>query len=190
MRPTGDFWRKDWFRIYETLPDDAYDGGRDWDTAFTKQEANSASAYIETYRGKGKDGQFPIYIHDVDWDWREFPALVQWMRSKTGPHYVEQKASGKSAVQSLGVEGIAAHEVPVKGDKFARAAAVQPVVSNRRVWIRKEVAHQLLYGERQGLLRVTAEQLQADGPDLDVNDAFVQALTRHVGLYARRVAFG
>lgn len=190
MRPTGDFWRKDWFRVYDELPEDAYNGGKDWDTAYTAADANSASAYIESYRGKGKDGQFPIYIQDVDWDWREFPQLVDWMRAQAGPHFVEQKASGKSAVQSLAAEDIIATEVPVKGDKFARAAAVQPVVSNRRVWVRRAVLHDLLFGERQGLLRVTAEQLQMEGDDLDVNDVFVQALTRHIGLHSNRVVFG
>jgi hypothetical protein len=189
MRPSGDFWRKDWFRTYRTLPDDAYNGGKDWDTAYTKKEANSASAYIESYRGPGREGQFPVYIEDVDWDWREFPELVDWMKSTAGPHYVEQKATGKSIVQSLSAEQVAAQEVPVKGDKFARSAAVQAVVSNRRVYIREEIAHQLLYGERQGLLRVTAEQLQMEGDDLDLNDAFVQALTRHVGLHSTRARF-
>lgn len=190
MRPSGDFWRKDWFRTYTELPDDAYDGGKDWDTAYTAQDANSATAWVESYRGKGKEGQFPIYIHDIDWDWKEFPGLVEWMQSLTGPHHVEQKASGKSVVQALRAQSVAAQEVGVKGDKFARAAAVQPVVSNRRVFVRREILDSLLFGERQGLLRVTAEQLQTEGDGLDLNDAFVQALTRHSGLHSRRLVFG
>ncbi len=188
MRPAGDFWRKDWFRTYDELPGDAYQGGTDWDTAYTKQEANSASAMVRSYRGPGKEDAFPIYIDDVDWDWREFPELVEWVRTATGPHYVEEKATGKSAAQALRKQGIAAYEVSVKGDKFARAAAVQPVVSNRRVFVRKAVLHDLLYGERQGLLRVTVERLQDDGSDLDVNDAFVQAITRHTGMYGQKRA--
>jgi hypothetical protein len=183
MRPTGDFWREAWFRTYDTLPPDAYNGGKDWDTAYTKNDANSASGYVETFRGRGKDGQFPIYIEDVDWDWREWPQLIEWMKSLSGPHHIEQKATGKSASQALTSEGINANEVPVKGDKFSRAAAVQPVVSNRRVWVNNRVLQSLLYGERQGLLRVTAEQLQMEGPDLDVNDMFVQAIARHVGVF-------
>jgi phage terminase large subunit-like protein len=189
MAATGDFWRKDWFRTYDELPEGAYNGGLDWDTAYTKTEANSASAFIESYRGPGGPEDFPIYVHDVDWDWREFPELVDWMHSKTGPHHVEQKASGKSSVQALRAQGVTAIEVPVKGDKFARASAVQRVASNRRVFVRKEVLHSLLYGERQGLLRVTAEQLQAEGEGLDVNDVFVQALTRHIGLHGKQFAF-
>ncbi len=190
MRPSGDYWRKDWFRVYDTLPDDAHDGGKDWDTAYTRQEANSAAAYVESYRGRGKEGRYPIYIHDVDWDWLEFPELIERMKSMNGPHYVEQKASGKSIVQALSAEGVAAQEVAVKGDKFARANAIQNVVANRRVWVKRQVADALLLGERQGLLRVTAEGLQTDDQGLDVNDAFVQALTRHVGLHSRRALFG
>lgn len=177
--PTGDFWKKGWFRTYRELPNDAHDGGKDWDTAYTSDEANSASAYVESYRGTGKDGQFPIYIQDVDWDWREFPGLVDWMESLEGPHHIEQKATGKSAAQALRGEGVAVEEVTVEGDKFARAAGVQRVVANKRVHVHRNVYEKLLHGERQGLLRVTADQLQSDGPNLDLNDAFVQALTRH-----------
>ncbi len=191
MRPTGDFWQEKWFRTYDTLPADAYNGGRDWDTAYTKEEANSATAWVESYRGVGTERKtaegmlvqtFPVYIHDVEWDWKEFPELVEWMKELDGPHYVEEKATGKSAVQALKVYDVLAEPVPVKGDKFSRAAAAQPAVSNRRVWIRREVVDRLLYGEGQGLLRVTAESLQMGTGGLDVNDAFVQALHRHLGL--------
>jgi len=183
MRPSGDFWRKKWFRTYKELPRDAHNGGRDWDTAYSKEEANSATAHILSYRGVGSDDQFPIYIHDVDWDWKEYPEAVAWMKSIPGPHFVEQKATGKSLVQSLTKEGVAAEEVVVKGDKFARAAAVQTTVANRRIYVNEAIIDSLLLGERQGLLRVTAEALLAGRGDLDVNDVFVQAITRHLELY-------
>lgn len=189
MEPSGDFWKKKWFRTYKELPSDAYNGGKDWDTAYTKKEANAASGYIESYRGPGEDGQFPIYIHDVDWDYLEFQDLVGWMAAEIGPHYIEAKASGKSAVQVLETNDIAAEEVTVKGDKFARSAGVQPVVSNRRVYVREGIFDDLLLGEKQGLLRVTVERLQADGDGLDVNDMFTQAITRHVGTYESRFWF-
>jgi hypothetical protein len=183
MRPSGDFWKEGWFKnTYDTLPPGAHNGGKDWDTAYTKEEANSATAYVESYRGAGKPDQFPIYIENVDWDWKEFPGLVSWMQSVVGPHYVEEKATGKSVVQALKVYGIKATPVAVKGDKFARAAAAQPAVANHRIYIRKAVLENLLYGEGQGLLRVTAEALQTSVGGLDVNDAFVQALHRHLGL--------
>ena len=186
MRPSGDFWRLADFRTYDTLPADAYNGGHDWDAAYTKNDANSASARITSYRGPGAEGAFPVYIDDVWWDWLEFPELCAAMReARELPQYVEQKASGKSLVQALKAEGIAAHEVPVKGGKLARASYVQPVVTSKRIYVQSRIVHTLLYGERQGLLRVTAEQLQQEGADLDTIDAFVQALTRHVGLYRR-----
>lgn len=179
--PQGTFWRRDWFEVYDVLPEDAYDGGWDWDLAYTKEEANSASAGIRTFRGPGPKDQFPIYVEDVDWEWWEFPQLIPWIAGKGGPHYVEAKASGKSAVQVLKREKIAAKEVQVGGDKFARAAGVQPVVANGRIKIHRRARRRLLEGERLGLLRVTAEQLVAGGPDLDANDAFVQAIARHCG---------
>lgn len=179
--PQGDFWKKEWFQVYDELPGHAYNGGKDWDTAYTKDEHNSASAWVQSYRGPGDKETFPIYIHDADWDWLEFPELVQRMRDLVGPHHIEEKASGKSAAQTLRREGIAVSEVKVEGDKLARASSVQPVVSNRRVHIHRTLYRRLLEGERQGLLRVNAEALLAGGPDLDLNDAFVQALTRHSG---------
>lgn len=177
--PEGLFWRKEWFQVYDELPAHAYNGGKDWDTAYTKEEHNSASAWIETYRGPGANGTFPIYVHDVDWDWNEFPEQVAWMKGLAGPHYVEQKASGKSVAQTLRRQNVVVSEVQVRGDKMARAAAVQPVASTGRVHVRRSVLRKLLEGERQGLLRVTPEALLAGGPDLDVNDAFVQAVNRH-----------
>lgn len=188
-KPSGDFWREGWFNVYDELPDNVYDLGWDWDTAYTKDEANSASAGVKTGRGPGKSDEFPIYIEDVDWDWFEFPELVEWIRGKGGPHYVEDKATGKSAKQTLEREKIACRTVTVEGDKFARAANVQPVAANGRIFVRRSVLRKLLYGERQGLLRVRAEVLVQGKGDLDVNDAFVQAVTRHVGTRRRmRVA--
>lgn len=194
LQATGDFWKSTWFDTYESLPKDAYNGGRDWDTAQTKDEANSAVADVQSFRGPNKprekgqqEDEFDIYIEDVDWEWLEFPAMVKKMKSKGGPHYVEAKSSGKSAVQALATYGIKAHEVTVHGDKLARAAAVQPAVANGRIWVNAKIVQKLLWGERQGLLRVTAEGLQQGGEGLDVNDAFVQAVTRHLGIGAEPV---
>jgi hypothetical protein len=188
MAPTGAFWRSAWFQgcEYDQLPETAYNGGWDWDTALTKDEANSATAGVQSYRGPppaaDRPDEFPIYINAVWWDWLEFPPLVKHLLGLKGPHYVEAKASGKSAVQTLATYGIKAMEVPVVGDKLSRASAVQPTVSNGRIFVHKSVIQKLLWGERQGLLRVTAEGLQLGDEGLDVNDAFVQALTRHLGI--------
>lgn len=181
MRPMGEYWKKGWFRVYDELPVEAYNGGKDWDTAYTKKETNAASAFVESYRGPGDDNVFPIYIENVGWEWLKFPELLDWMQALVGPHYVEAKASGKSVTDALQANGIAASEVQVVKDKFARANTVQRAVMNRRVYVKRGVLHDLLYGERQGLLRITVEMLQEDGKGLDLNDAFVQALTRHAG---------
>jgi len=195
MLPEGDFWNVDWFNTYQELPPNAYNGGKDWDTAYTKETANTASAWVESYRGPAADldhkDEFDIYIHNVGWDWLEFPELIALMQSLTGPHHVEAKATGKSLVQALSVYGIQAKEVTVRGDKLQRASSVQPVVANGHVWVRAQVIEKLLWGERQGLLRVTAEALQSGSTmteGLDLNDAFVQALHRHLGIGVKRTS--
>lgn len=187
MRASGDFWQADWFknRTYDELPEHAYNGGDDWDTAFSAEERNSATARIRSYRGPSKSDkpeEFDVYVDDVEFRWVEFPQLVEWMLSLPGPHHVEEKASGKSAVQQLKAYRVTAHEVPVKGDKLARASGVQPHVSAGRVWVSAKVAETLLWADQQGLLRITAEQLQQGG-GTDLNDAFVQALHRHLGIH-------
>jgi len=185
LRPSGDFWREGWFRTYDDLPAHAYNGGWDWDTAQTANERNSATAGVQTFRGpsvKDHPNQFDIYVHDLGVKHVEFPEMIAWMNTCGGPHYVEDKSSGKSSVQALKAQGVVAKEVPVKGDKLARASAVQPTVSAGRVYVRSAIMPELLYMQEQGLLRITAEGLQGDGEGLDLNDAFVQGLTRHLGI--------
>jgi len=180
--PEGDYWEKGWFNdTYETLPDEAYNLGWDWDLAYTKEERNSASAGIQSARGPGKSDVCKVYIEDLTWDWLEFPEMITFLKARTGPHFIENKASGKSAKQSLEREGLSVKEVDVKGDKLARANNVQPVVSNKRVLVKRSIVRRLLQGDRQGLLNVRAEDLALGRGDLDLNDAFVQAVTRHVG---------
>jgi hypothetical protein len=185
--PEGDFWKKEWFvETYDELPSDVFNLGWDWDLAYTKEELNSASAGVRSGRGPGKADEFKIYIDDAMWDWLEFPEMVEQMKEVDGPHYIEDKASGKSAQQSLQREGIAASTVPVSGDKMSRASNVQTVVSNKRIVVRRSLLHHLLSGSRQGLLNVRSEDLARSKGDLDLNDSFVQSLTRHVGTRGRR----
>lgn len=189
MMASGDFWPLAAFadRIYDILPPDAIDGGWDWDTAYTEKEENSASAGIQSFRSAGDRKDCKVYINDVCWDWLKFPDLVARMKGVQGPHYVEAKASGKSVVQVLAGYQVPAFEVKVSGGKLARAAAAQPAVTGGRVYVRRLVWQKLLYGEGQGLLRVTAEALRDEASGgLDVNDAFVQAIWRHLDLAARR----
>ncbi len=194
MMPTGDFWRLHNFRTYDELPKDAYNGGWDWDTAYGEDEKNSASAGIKSFRGPGEKDIFPIYIEQALWDWLEFPGLVKLMQSTSGPHYVEKKATGKSVVQVLKTYGVTAGEVAVLGSKLERAAAAQPAATTGRIYVRKAILDHLLYGEVQGLLRVTAEALMEGAHGLDLNDTFVQAVHRHLGIAGgkqrKKVAFG
>ena len=196
--PEGDFWRDAWFGTYgtddgdplEELPADAENGGCDWDTAFTKEEHNSASAFIRSYRTPRLDefGRPRIYVVGFGFEWYEFPELVAWIRRTGGPHYVEDKATGKSAAQTLRREKITIHEVRVTGgDKLTRANSVQPIAEGGRILVHASIRHKLLNAPRQGLLRVTRRALLNGGPDLDLNDVFVQAATRHARPEPRRI---
>ena len=63
----------------------------------------------------------------LGYDFKEFPELINMMRLQASPHYIEKKASGKSAKQTLTSQGITAIEVDVKGgDKIARARMATP----------------------------------------------------------------
>jgi predicted phage terminase large subunit-like protein len=120
--------------------------------------------------GKDKDGN--IYIIDLDYDWLEFPDLMRWMVSNGGPHYIEDKASGKSAKQSLQDNGIYAQLVSVEGDKVARSKLASPLVERGDVYVNKRIIDTLLSDPNQGILDFP------NGRGDDVNDAFVQALNR------------
>jgi phage terminase large subunit-like protein len=176
QRPAGDdgiVWKKAWFEGKDFIglpPCETFADGIDWDTAYTEKEENCATAYIRSC--VGVDGN--IYITDLGFMRLEFPDLIKWMKSFESPHYVEAKASGVSAVQSLTKEGIFAREVKVSGgDKLARAQLASPAVESGKVYIRKDLFYKLLEHEKQGILKFPS------GKENDLNDAFVQALNRH-----------
>lgn len=192
--PSGDFWKESWFEIFgdpsnaprDDVPEGAQAHGKDWDTAYTDKERNSATAYVESAETT-QDGETIIWVYGCDWRWKEFPDLIPWMQRLDAPHYVEGKASGKSVVQTLERQNVKAQEVEVEGgDKYARANSVRGIVGSEeeggtgRVRVHASIADKLLLGEDQGLLRVRSEQLAEGEGDLDLNDAFVQALNRHV----------
>ena len=199
---TGDFWQEVWLEVIDRAPGDLTDIGTDWDTAYTKSEANAATAYVRSGRtrpGPGGTDDFDIIVTDAGWDWLESPEAEYWMggrdpgsaEAKTlvqvpGPHYVEDKASGKSLAQNLKRHRQAVTLVPVPGDKYTRAAAAQPVVAALRVKVvGRRLAKRLLKGPKQGLLRVRREDLISNTGYLDLNDAFVQAILRHTKPKAR-----
>ena len=176
----GNLWRREWFEhsTYTELPRDddgnllVHSGGYDWDTAYTSNEKNAANAYIYSYR----DNNGNIYIEDMDFKWLQEPDLVKWMKNLGGPHYIENKATGKSAKDWLDREGIVAVEVSLPGgDKEARTRSVSPRAEAGKVRVNKRILQRLLDDDKQGILSFPNSKWK------DVNDALVQAIYRHVG---------
>ena len=140
----------------------------DWDLAYTKKDSNSASAYVTAGVNDKK-----MYISDLGFDWLEFPELINLMKKKTQPHYIEGKASGLSAVQSLKKNGIPAISVKLeKGDKVGRTTLATPFAESGLIYIRKSLADKLYNDEKQGIL------MFPNGTGDDLNDALVQSIIR------------
>lgn len=144
--------------------------GTDWDLAYTKDDVNSASAYLTS----GKMGQY-MYIDALGWAWKEFPGLIEYMKLRKGTPYIEAKASGKSAKQTLNAMSIPAVEVPVKGgnDKEVRARMATPFAEAGLIKIRASLIDQLYYDEKQGILKFPV------GANTDLADVLAQAIQRH-----------
>ena len=142
--------------------------GTDWDLAYTEKEMNSASAYITAGKHNNK-----MYITDLGFDWLEFPKLIAYMRLRQFPHYIEGKASGKSAKQVLTNNGIPAIEVAVTGgDKIARATMATPYAEANMVYICEDLIDKLYYDTKQGIL------VFPNGKADDLQDALVQSINR------------
>lgn len=171
----GGIWQK-WIK---PIPDEELDVllkditsyGSDWDLAYTEKETNSASAYVTAGKIDKK-----MYIDDFGFKWLEFPKLISYMKSKPAPHYIEGKASGKSAKQTLANQGIPAIEVQVKGgDKEARANMATPYAESGMIYCRASILDKLYYDSKQGILVFP----NGDGDDLQ--DALVQSINRLLG---------
>jgi hypothetical protein len=172
----GNIWKLAWFKSYT---EDSIAGvvlsndGLDWDLNDGGDRADGENAACAFVRSSiGSDGK--IYVSDCDFLWTDFAEQVAWMKRIDSPHYVEAKASGKSAVSSLQKSGVYAMEVKVRGlDKVSRTKLATPIASGDHVRIHKAIWEKLLYDDRQGILGFDAK------PFKDLNDAFVQALNRH-----------
>lgn len=168
----GRIWKKWFLEVPDAempSPNKGTNYSTDWDTAYTKDEENAASAYITTFKFRNK-----IWIDDLGWDWLEYPDLIKWMKSKPGPHYIEAKASGKSSKQTLTSRGVIAIEVKIKGgsDKIARAKMATPIAEAGLVCIRKSLADKLYNDSRQGIL------FFPNGQFADMADVLAQCLQR------------
>ena len=169
----GALWKSAWFdeeHLFDDIPPGLLFVGNDWDTAYGKDEENSASAMAKM--GILRNGD--IYLLELGARWLEMPELLKWMRRIRDPHYIEAKASGKSARQMLAREGIEASEVQVEGgaDKVARTNLVTPTAESGHFYVRRSLVQYLLHDEKQGILRFPA------GKNDDVNDVIVQGIGR------------
>ena len=170
----GGLWKRAWFEredaTFDVEPEGLGAVGFDWDTAYTADERNAACAYVKT----GVDAEGNVYVLDLDFRWIEFPEQVTWMKALVGPHYIEAKATGKSAKQTLSRDGVVAVEVPVEGgDKEARTILVSPVAEAGKLRVKRSLLPRLLDDDRQGILTFP------NSSHADLNDALVQAINRH-----------
>jgi len=150
-------------------PEDLSSYGTDWDTAYTDKETNDASAFCTSGMADGK-----VYIDRVGYARLEFPGLLKYMTLRPGPHYIEAKASGKSAKQTLKQNGIPAIEVQVSGgDKVARTRFATPMAEAGLVYVRESLLDMIYNDSEQGLLHFP------NGKHDDLNDVIVQAIQRH-----------
>ena len=147
--------------------------GADWDLAYTKNEKNSACAWV--LAGKHEEN---MYIVGCGAFWAEFPVMIQKMKDVEAAPYVEAKASGKSAVQVLRKQGIPAVEVQIKGgsqDKVARATLASPYAEAGLIYVAEDLLDYLLFDPKQGITRFPG------GLHDDLNDALVQSINRLMG---------
>lgn len=167
----GGIWKRGWFIPVpdHVFPTNLTSYGTDWDTAYTDKQVNDAIGYCTS----GKLGS-KIYIDKLGYFRKEFPEMITSMQAFPQPHYIEAKASGKSAKQVLKTGGIAAIEVPViGGDKIARTNMATPAAEAGLVHIRESLLSLLYDDHEQGILKFP------NGAHDDVNDALVQAIQRH-----------
>jgi phage terminase large subunit-like protein len=153
--------------------------GTDWDTAYTDKTTNAASAYVTSGRKDNK-----MYIDGFGWFYKEFPDLINAMKLLPDPHYIEAKASGKSAKQTLVTAGIPALEVQVNGDKMARARDATPKAEAGMVYCRQSLIDKLYNDPEQGILKFP------NGLRQDFADTLAQAIQRHFAREQRTVKFG
>lgn len=169
---TGGVWSRWFIPIADNVfpsSSDMSGYGTDWDTAYTADQMNDACGFCVS----GKIGE-NMYIDDIGYFRAEFPEMIHRMTLYPEPHYIEQKASGKSSKQTLKNEGITAIEVPViGGDKIARTRMATPAAEAGRIYIRESLISLLYDDHEQGIIKFPNAKHD------DMNDAVVQAIQRH-----------
>lgn len=167
----GGIWKRGWFIPVpdHLFPTELSAYGTDWDTAYTDKQENDAIGYCTSGKLDNR-----IYIDKLGYFRKEFPDMIHSMLAFPQPHYIEAKASGKSAKQVLKTGGIAAIEIPVTGgDKISRTRFATPAAEAGLVYIRESLLSLLYDDHEQGILHFP------NGKHDDMNDALVQAIQRH-----------
>lgn len=179
QRPTpveGAIWQKWFIPVPDNVfprPDQLKSYATDWDTAMDSKSTNDYNAFCTSGYTQDETGR-KIYIDRVGWKRAQFPELIKMMQMRPAPHYIEAKASGKSAKQTLVRQGIAAIEVQVEGgDKIARTQMASPTVEAGLVYVRQSILDSIYNDSEQGLLNFP------NGAHDDLNDCIVQAIQRH-----------
>lgn len=169
----GSLWQRNWIKPIkrENIPEQLTRMGTDWDLAYTAKEKNSASAFVVSAQHNNN-----IYILNCGAVWKEFPELIQFMHKFEGVQYIEDKASGKSAAQTLRRAGITCKLMEVQGDKISRTRDVTPHGEAGKIFIVEELHDYLFNDRKQGIIHLSEEN-----DDIDLNDALTQAIKRHLG---------
>lgn len=180
MPDDGGIWNEKWFNV---VPDHLFPEDSelrklavDWDLAYTKNERNSASAYVKA----GLLGK-KMYISEIGWKFYEMPELIGYMKRflLNGihlPHYVELKASGHSVQQVLVSSGIPAFGAPNVGkDKISRATLMSPYAESGLIYVKQSIFDKLMFDEKQGIA------MFPNNTHDDLNDALCQAIQRLLG---------
>lgn len=171
VKQGGNLWKEDYFipiSIHDFPKHKLKRLGTDWDLAYTEDEENSGSAFVEA----GLIDQNTMLVTDLGFDWLEFPDLLKLIKRRKEPHFIEGKASGKSAVQTLKEDKIRAVEVQVQGDKEERTSIATEYGESMQIYIYDHLLDKLLNDDMQGILAFPL------GKNDDLNDALVQSINR------------
>lgn len=147
----GGEWKEEYFTpiARRDLPILRNKKGTAWDLANSKadKKKSSASAWVSGFRyGEG------VYINDCGWVRREFAKLIPIIKSKTAPHWIEDKSAGKDAVSVLKEDGIEAEEYPNENrDKFENAAIFSAKAEKMKIYVCEDIWDKLLTNDQQGV---------------------------------------
>lgn len=179
-RPTamdGNILKGQWWKFYETLPEDLPVWLMSVDATFKDKKDNDFVA-IQVWAKGGTD----MYLVDLVNEHLDFPGTISKIEEmrrkyqKIRQVLIEDKANGSAAIQTLRrtMHGI----IPVEpiGGKVARANAVAPAVEAGNVYLPK-------YADFTGMFITQCNQFPNGAHD-DQVDAFTQAISRMTGYTA------